>query len=113
MKHFIVRTALALALSGAISACTTPNPDGFRRNGGATPDPTAVLEGSVLYVGPPPSCDYFESGAPARIRGRVALLLFDYDNPPPPAGSATSAKSLLIIPGRDIFSLDFMKVALP
>jgi hypothetical protein len=97
---------LLLSLSGLLVACENPNPDAFRRNGGAAPDPTAVLEGSVLYVGPRPSCDYYETGEPARIRGRIALLLFDYDNPPPPAGSATTAKSLLIIPGRDVFSLE-------
>ncbi len=98
--------AALLALAGLMTACDPPNPDAFRRNGGAAPDPTGVIEGSVLYVGPRPSCDYYDTGEPARVRGRIALLLFAYDDPPPPAGSATSAVSLLIVPGRDIFSLD-------
>jgi hypothetical protein len=99
------RLAILLGLAGLLTACDPPNADAFRMNGGAAPDPTGVIDGSVLYVGPRPTCDYFDTGEPARIRGRIALLLFEYDNPPPPAGSATTAASLLMIPGRDVFSL--------
>ncbi len=65
---------------------------------------SGVLEGSVLYLGPRPLCRY-EGGKAVEVRGNAVLLLFEYDNPPPPAGSATSAVSFLFVPGRDLFDL--------
>ncbi len=100
-------STLALALGGlAASACELPNQDGFRSMGGQAPDPTGVLEGSVLYAGPRPECLLTEDGSPYALPGRVVLLVFRYDNPPPPAGSATSAENLLVLPADQLFSLD-------
>src|SRR5690606_4081411 len=45
----------------------------------------------------------YEDGAPVAVRGRVVLTLFAFDNPPPPAGSATTALNLLSIPGDQLF----------
>ncbi|MBC7172609.1 MAG: hypothetical protein H5U40_09295, partial [Polyangiaceae bacterium] len=67
-----------------------------------TPPPRGVMEGTVLYVGPRPTCDY-ENGVPVRAHGRVILTLFAFDNPPPPEGSATSAANLIAIPGTKLF----------
>ena len=107
------RTAglFVLAMLALVPACDPPNADTFRRFGGATPDPTGVLEGTILYVGPAPTCSYYEAPdsagnpVPAAVTGRVVLLLFEFDNPPPPSGSATTAVTLLVIPGRELFSL--------
>jgi hypothetical protein len=80
-------------------ACEDIKQDDFISAGGISPDPTAILEGSVLYTGPPPRCVYRADGTPERVLGRVALTLFEYDNPPPPEGSASSALNLAFVEG--------------
>jgi hypothetical protein len=80
-----------------------PEQDVFRSQGGISPDPTGVISGSVLYVGPRPSCEY-RSGRATRVIGRVILTLFAYDNPPPPEGKATTALNLYVVPGGDLFT---------
>jgi hypothetical protein len=89
---------------GMLAACDPPEQDVFKSQGGISPDPTGVIAGSVLYVGPRPTCEY-EGGRPRRVVGRVLLTLFLYDNPPPPEGRATTALNLYVIPGEDLFSL--------
>lgn len=91
---------LALACASVLAACEGPNTDSFRRDGGAAPDPTGIIEGTVLYVGPRPRC----TDDRATVVGAVVLTLFRYDNPPPPAGTASSALSLLTIPGSSLFA---------
>jgi hypothetical protein len=90
------RRFLLLAL--ALLACDDVPQDDFVSQGGISPDPTAILEGSVLYTGPPPRCVY-RDGVPERVLGRVALTMFEYDNPPPPEGSASSALNLMFVEG--------------
>lgn len=102
MRRFI----LALLLLAALPACDPPERDTPRRDGGAAPDPLGSLEGSVLYIGPRPDCSRLADGSPNEVIGVVVLTLFDYDNPPPPSGSATSARNLLGLPGRDLFDID-------
>lgn len=107
-RDVVTGLATALALGGMLAACDPPNPDTFRRDGGAAPDPTGVMEGTVLYVGPRPDCvrgGEDGRGDPQSVIGAVVLTLFEYDNPPPPAGSASSAISLLTVPGETMFSL--------
>src|SRR5512134_3849747 len=87
---------LAALLGCGLGACTQPSQDDFRSEGGIAPDPVGVIEGSVVYVGPPPTCD-MDGDDPTRVRGRVILTLFEYDNPPPPEGRARSAENLLVI----------------
>lgn len=99
--------AAGLVTAGAlVAACETPNTDSFRSDGGASPDPTGIIEGTVLYVGPRPQCVRDEeTQEPTAVIGNVILTLFVYDNPPPPTGSASSATSLLTIPGDELFSV--------
>lgn len=101
---FALGSALALASS---AGCVDTHIDTQRREGGASPNPLGVIQGSVLYVGPRPQCLWTESepALPVAIRGNVIMLMFDYDNPPPPTGSATTAQSLFALNGRDIFNL--------
>lgn len=97
------RAGLSLLLGVALLACGDVETDVFRSDGGTAPDPTGVMEGTVLYAGPRPLCDR-EAG---RVLGRVILLLFRDDNPPAPEGTATSAANLLTVPGSLLFtSLD-------
>lgn len=96
----------AAALSSSLAACETPNTDLTRGRGGVAPDPTGLMEGSVLYVGPRPQCIRDATGRAVEVPGRVVLLLFRYDNPPPPSGSATGAENILALPGNTLFSLD-------
>ncbi len=99
MRAVCVTAALLLASAG----CGDPEVDDFRSAGGSAPDPTGVIRGTVLYVGPRPECEHADEG-PVRPIGRVVLTLFEHDDPPPPTGSATSAENLLTIPGSQLFS---------
>jgi hypothetical protein len=92
-------------LGAAVAACDPPEPDTFRSDGGAGSDPVGLMQGTVLYVGPRPQCERAEDGTPTRIIGVVVLTLFEFDNPPPPAGSAASAISLLTIPSSEMFGI--------
>lgn len=95
------------ALLSAITAwgCDHVKQDKFSYQGGISPDATAVLEGTVAYIGPRPACKYDAERNEQRVVGRVFLTLFEYDNPPPPEGTATSAVNLLAISGSQLFSL--------
>lgn len=106
-------TAALAALVAPLAACDAPNTDTVRSMGGPTPDPTGVLHGSVLYSGPRPECLRRDDGSPYAIPGRVALLMFRFDNPPPPSGSATSAENFMVIPGDELFSLEDCMPASP
>lgn len=100
--HLGTLSAGLVAAGALVCACEAPNTD----TGGVVPDPTGVIEGTVLYVGPRPQCVRDEeTQAATRVIGNVILTLFVYDNPPPPTGSASSATSLLTIPGETMFSL--------
>lgn len=103
-RHSLAVGSIAVVLA-LLGACETPDEDDARRNGGAAPDPTGVVEGTVLYVGPRPQCVRQGDGRPTRVIGNVVLTLFEYTNPPPPSGAASSALSLLTIPGAEMFSL--------
>jgi hypothetical protein len=103
MSHPMLRPMAALGTALALVACDPPETD---PGPGSVPDVSGVIEGTVLYVGQRPECDRNEAGEPTAVRGNTILLLFDYDNPPPPQGSATSATSLLVVLGSDMFELD-------
>lgn len=84
-------------------ACADVPVDEFEVEGGTAPEPTGVLRGTVLYSGPRPICEVDLEGNTVPL-GNVILTLFEYDNPPPPTGTATSAANLLTIPGVSLFS---------
>lgn len=92
------------ALGGALllSSCSDVEQDDFVYQGGNSPDPTGIFEGTVLYSGPAPSCQAYSDGS-VRVVGNVVLTLFEYDNPPPPEGSAASSLNLLVISGDKLF----------
>jgi hypothetical protein len=98
----LLRAGIA-CISLALAACTARQDD-FRSEGGISPDPTAIVEGSILYRGPAPTCIY-RDGRPTRVKGRVVLTLFQFDNPPPPAGTATSVENVKFINGDKLFAL--------
>jgi len=104
MHTLHVLTLLSLLLGAALlSACTDPPVDSFRSEGGAAPDPTGVMEGTILYIGPKPTC-HLDAATGRRIPvGRAVLLLFAFNNPPPPEGAATTALNLLTVPGVNFF----------
>lgn len=83
--------------------CESIEQDDFSSQGGISPDPTAIVEGSVLYIGPRPTCLRNPDGSFLRVRGNVVLTMFEYDNPPPPEGSASSALNLYVVSGDDLF----------
>jgi hypothetical protein len=94
-------TALTLLSS---ASCAEPKQDDFKSQGGISPDPTGIIEGSLVYLGPQPRCEY-EAGKATKIIGNALLTLFVYDNPPPPEGTATGAVNAFVLKGSDIFSL--------
>ncbi|MEY4508664.1 MAG: hypothetical protein RLZZ450_786 [Pseudomonadota bacterium] len=93
--------SVGVAVLSALSGCDISE-DKFIFQGGISPDPTAILEGSILYIGPRPTCLY-NNGAFERVLGNVVLTMFAYDNPPPPEGTASSALNLYVVSGDDIF----------
>lgn len=99
----MIPNAFLLVLT-LLGACSDPKQDKFVSQGGISPDPTAIVEGTVLFTGPHPSCQY-ENGVAKRVIGRVILTMFDYNNPPPPEGSATTSVNLMVINGYDLFQL--------
>jgi hypothetical protein len=92
-----------LAALGLVPACDDLKEDKFISQGGISPDPTALLEGSILYIGPRPTCLYKPDGSFDRVQGNVVLTMFEYDNPPPPEGTATSAVNLFFLSGSEVF----------
>src|SRR5262245_33935560 len=98
-----VQSALGVLLLALSGACTSPKQDDFRSEGGISPDPTGVIEGSVIYLGPQPRCRY-EHGKATEVIGVVFLTLFEFDNPPPPEGRATGAVNAFVLPGSELFT---------
>jgi hypothetical protein len=94
-------TVLGTLLS-VLGGCEDLKEDKFIYQGGISPDPTAILEGSILYVGPRPTC-LRKEGTFERVLGNVVLTMFAYDNPPPPEGTASSALNLYVVSGDDLF----------
>lgn len=88
----------------AVLGCNDIPIDPVGRSGKSSKQVLGLIEGSVVYEGPQVDCD-FQDDVAVRIRGRVILTLFDFNNPPPPAGKATSAISVLSINGDRLFSL--------
>ena len=102
MKH----SAFSLLLSVTwIIACDGVPVDDEVVDGGTAPEPTGVLQGTILYAGPRPLCEDIDGdGNFDRPLGRVVLTLFAYDNPPPPTGAATTSLNLLTVPGESLFT---------
>ncbi len=98
------RVIARLLVLSALWGCQAPKQDDFQSAGGIAANPEAILRGSVVYVGPPPRCEY-DGKTATRVIGRAILTLFEYANPPPPEGRATSASNLLTISGSKLFSL--------
>ena len=108
----LARVVVSALLGVVVGACDPPNLDTVRSAGGPSPDPAGVLRGSVLYNGPRPECLRRDDGSAYLVPGRVVLLMFRFDNPPPPSGSATTAENFLVVPGDQLFSLeDCMPIA--
>ena len=103
MRSLSTLLAITLASMAAGSGCSDLEQDAFSMNGGIAPDPTAIAEGTILYVGPRPACLYRDDGSFVRVVGNVILTMFEYDKPPPPEGSATSAVNLLAVSGDELF----------
>jgi hypothetical protein len=100
----LVRTFVTSTWVGALalSACMTVEQDDFISEGGNAPDPTAIVDGTIVYSGPRPSC-VINNGRVERVVGNVILTLFAYDNPPPPEGTASSSLNLLVVSGDALF----------
>lgn len=102
MRARKISLGLSLVLSLELS-CVALEQDEFASRGGIAPDPSAAVEGTILYTGPRPTCVYDASGV-ARIVGNVVLSMYAFDDPPAPEGTATSAVNLLALSGDELFA---------
>ena len=108
-KLVATRWARSLSIVAALCsapACETVELDAFVSQHGTSPDPTAVLEGAILYSGPAPKCTVDRDTQKRRVQGNVVLQLYVFDNPPFPEGSAASSENLLIVSGDQMFTPD-------
>jgi hypothetical protein len=86
---------MGLLLTGAMGACeNVPIDNG---PGGRVEPPAGVIEGTVVYQGPPPCT------ANGQVVGNLILLFFAQDNPPPPAGVASTAVQIGVVAGDVLF----------
>jgi hypothetical protein len=100
----LARLATVAAALFAASACETVEQDAFVSRQGTSPDPTAVLEGTILYSGPAPKCKTDGDTKQRRVQGNVVLQLYLFDNPPFPEGTAASSENLLVVSGDQMFT---------
>lgn len=103
----LARSVVLSAVLAVASACETVEQDDFISQPGSpgtSPDPTAVIEGTILYSGPPPKCVVDRYTQQRRALGNVVLQLYLFDNPPFPEGNAASSENLLIVSGDKMFT---------
>ena len=89
----------------ALTGCEEIPQDSFVSRDGISPDPTAILEGSIVYNGPAPTCIY-DQGRAVEVVGNVVLTLYEYNNPPFPEGTALGSSNLLVVLGSRLFDLE-------
>lgn len=99
------RLKSSLVLPLLLAGCGELEQDDFASQGGIAPDPTALVEGTILYAGPRPAC-VWRDGKVERVLGNVILTMYEFDNPPPPEGSASSAVNLLAVSGDALFDTE-------
>lgn len=102
MKRILPSTALGslglALLLPALGGCELDVPvDSYKDNPGILA-PLGIVRGTLSYLGPPPC---FKNG---QVEGAVIVLLFAYDNPPPPDGLASSALNFATVPGEKLFA---------
>jgi hypothetical protein len=93
----------ALLFPLLLAGCGELAQDDIASQGGISPDPTALVEGTILYAGPRPTCVWTD-GKVERVLGNVILTMYEFDNSPPPEGSASSAVNLLAVSGDTLFN---------
>jgi hypothetical protein len=87
--------ALAIA---PVAGCDVNLPVDNYPDNAFVPPPLGIIQGSASYYGPAPCV---KNG---HVEGALIVLLFDYNNPPPPDGLATTALNLATVPGDKLFT---------
>lgn len=87
--------ALAIA---PVAGCDVNLPIDNYPDNAFVPPPLGIIQGTVSYYGPAPCVK------DGHVEGALIVLLFDYNNPPPPDGLATTALNLATVPGDKLFS---------
>jgi hypothetical protein len=93
-RPFPLAVAVALAASSFVACDDVPVDNG---TGSRLIAPSGVIEGTVLYQGPHPCTQ------DGHVVGNLILLYFDKNNPPPPAGVASTAVNFGVVQGDVLF----------
>jgi hypothetical protein len=100
----LLHVLLVIVAFGAAIACEgVPFDD--ERNDRRLIAPAGVIRGTVTYVGPRPC------SKDGHIVGNAIVSVFRRNNPPPPAGLATSAVNFVAVPGDVLFANERPSVA--
>ncbi len=92
-----------LWISLLLAACDDVPINQQTRPEGIVRPPEGVIQGTLVYRGFKPLCEYDDAGTPLRVPGRAILSLYRFDEPPAPEGSASSPSSFLVVPGDELF----------
>ncbi len=93
-----IRSILLGALAaGSAGGCDINLPIDSTADNPQIPGPIGIIQGTATYYGPTPCVK------DGHVEGALIVLLFDYNNPPPPDGLATTALNFATIPGDKLF----------
>ncbi len=95
--HSVSALALATLATASVAGCDINLPVDSKNGNPEIPAPMGIIQGNVTYYGPSPCVK------DGHVEGVMIVLLFQFSNPPPPDGLATTALNIATVPGDKLF----------